>query len=138
MGNRGRARWRCPSSQGFIPGPTPSFVQAKYLARPDSASIGIVACGVQGRSNLEALACLFAVQRVVACDLRPDIAMLYAREMGERLGLHIEPVKTLAKAVGDMEVVVTSRPILRTPKASIEPGWLAPGRNNRSALRRFA
>jgi len=31
-------------------------VAAKHLARPDSASVGIVACGVQGRSNLEALA----------------------------------------------------------------------------------
>jgi ornithine cyclodeaminase/alanine dehydrogenase-like protein (mu-crystallin family) len=34
-------------------------VAAKYLARPDSTTIGIVACGVQGRSHLEALTSLF-------------------------------------------------------------------------------
>ena len=30
-------------------------VAAKYLARPGSSSVGILACGVQGRTNLEAL-----------------------------------------------------------------------------------
>src|SRR5512137_405505 len=39
---------------------------AKYLARPDSRTVGILACGVQGRSNLEALATLFPVARVFA------------------------------------------------------------------------
>ena len=41
-------------------------IAAKYLARPDSSSVGIVACGVQGRSNLEALACLFKITKVKA------------------------------------------------------------------------
>ena len=34
-------------------------VAARHLARPESESAGIIACGVQGRSNLEALSCLF-------------------------------------------------------------------------------
>ena len=49
-------------------------VAAKYLARPDSHTVGIVACGVQGRSNLEALACLFKIGKVRAYDLYPEIA----------------------------------------------------------------
>jgi len=102
-------------------------VSARYLARPDSASVGIVACGVQGRSNLEALACLFDIQQVRAYDLYPDVAVRYAHEMQERLGLHIEPVKTLPEAVRGLDIVVTSGPILKNPKPSIEPGWLAPG-----------
>jgi len=102
-------------------------VSARYLARPDSASVGIVACGVQGRSNLEALACLFDIHQVRAYDLYPDVAVRYAHEMQERLGLHIEPVKTLPEAVRGLDIVVTSGPILKNPKPSIEPGWLAPG-----------
>ena len=102
-------------------------VAAKYLARPESASIGIVACGVQGRSNLEALACLFSVREVKAYDLRPDVALRYAREMEERLGLAIEPVKTLPEAVKGLDIVVTSGPILKNPQPAIEAGWLAPG-----------
>ena len=102
-------------------------VSAKYLARPDSVSIGIVACGVQGSSNLEALACLFEVQQVKAYDLYPEVALRYAREMAERLDLDITPVKTLPEAVKGLDIVVTSGPILKNPRPSIEPGWLAPG-----------
>jgi len=102
-------------------------VSAKYLARPDSVSIGIVACGVQGRSNLEALACLFDVRQVKAYDLYPEVALRYAREMEKRLHLDIEPVKTLPEAVKGLDIVVTSGPILKNPKASVEPGWLARG-----------
>ena len=102
-------------------------VAAKYLARPDSASVGIVACGVQGRSNLEALACLFAVRRVKAYDLHPEVAQRFAREMGPRLHVDIEPVETLPDAVRGLDIVVTSGPILKHPKPAIEAGWLAPG-----------
>jgi ornithine cyclodeaminase/alanine dehydrogenase-like protein (mu-crystallin family) len=102
-------------------------VSARYLARPDSASVGIVACGVQGRSNLEALACLFTVRRVKAYDLDPDVARRFAREMGERFDLDVEPVTTLPEAVKGLDIVVTSGPILKNPKPAIEAGWLAPG-----------
>jgi ornithine cyclodeaminase/alanine dehydrogenase len=102
-------------------------VSAKYLARPESASVGIVACGVQGRSNLEALACLFMVRRVKAYDLDPGVARRFAREMGERLDLDVEPVTTLPEAVKGLDIVVTSGPILKNPKPAIEAGWLAPG-----------
>lgn len=102
-------------------------VAAKHLARPSSASVGIVACGVQGRSNLEALACLFPVKRVKAYDLHPEVAQRYARAMEERLGLEVEAVKTLPEAVKGLDIVVTSGPILKNPKPPIEPGWLAPG-----------
>ena len=74
-------------------------LSAKYLARPDSVSVGIVACGVQGRSNLEALACLFKIQKVKAYDLHPEVAQRYAREMAGHLQIDIEPVKTLSEAV---------------------------------------
>lgn len=36
-----------------------SALAAKYLARPGSEVAGILACGVQGRTNLEALSVLF-------------------------------------------------------------------------------
>ena len=102
-------------------------VSARYLARPESASVGIVACGVQGRSNLEALACLFTLRRVKAYDLDAAVARRFAREMGERFDLEIEPVATLPEAVRGLDIVVTSGPILKHPQPAIEAGWLAPG-----------
>lgn len=100
---------------------------AKYLARPESATVGIVACGVQGRSNLEALACLFAIKKVKAFDIKPDVAWLCAEEMKAQLGVDIEPVQSLPEAVKDMDIVVTSGPILKSPTPSIPAGWLTAG-----------
>ena len=47
--------------------------------------------------------------------------------MAVQLDLDIEPVKTLPEAVRDLDIVVTSGPILKNPQPLIEAGWLAPG-----------
>jgi ornithine cyclodeaminase/alanine dehydrogenase len=102
-------------------------VAAKYLARPESATAGILACGVQGRSNLEALSCVFSLERVHAYDIRPDAARAYAEEMSRKLDLEVVPVSDPEDAVRDMDLVVTSGPILKHPTPTIPAGWLAPG-----------
>lgn len=103
-----------------------SAVSAKYLARPESATIGILACGVQGHTNLEAMNVVFPLERVRAFD--PDAAG--ARKLaafGERLGLEVTVVDTPRQAVAGCDIVVTAGPILKTPHASIQAGWLEAG-----------
>lgn len=75
-------------------------VAAKPLARRDSSTVGIVACGVQGRSNLEAISSIFEIEMVRVYDIKPEIADRYADQMGEKLGLEIEPVRSVREAVG--------------------------------------
>src|SRR5512139_2179964 len=50
-----------------------SALAARYLARRQSEVAGILACGVQGRTNLEALACLFPIKRAYAYDILPEV-----------------------------------------------------------------
>lgn len=102
-------------------------VAAKYLAREDSSSVGILACGVQGRSNLEALSCLFQIKEVKAFDVDTEAAEKFAREMSETVQVEIEVVKAPREAVVGMDLVVTSGPILKDPTPVIEAGWLAEG-----------
>lgn len=104
-----------------------SALAGKFLARPDAASVGIVACGVQGRSHLEAFCTLFPVESVRAFDIDEAVMHAYAEEMGDRLGVEVRPVATVADAVRGMDIVVTSGPILLDPDPAIPPGWLAPG-----------
>lgn len=105
-----------------------SAVSARYLASPDAQSIGVLACGVQGRSNLEALkAVLPRLARVRCFDISPQRARAYAEEMSAKLGLEIEPATTPEQAVADMEVVVTAGPIIKHPAPAIEAEWLKPG-----------
>jgi ornithine cyclodeaminase/alanine dehydrogenase len=102
-------------------------VAARYLARPDSKTVGILGCGVQGRSNLEALNVLLPLKQVFAYDVDPDAQRRYVEEMGEQFGLEVVPVREPKQAVVGCDVVVTAGPILHTPHATIEPGWFEAG-----------
>lgn len=102
-------------------------VAAKHLARKDSSTVGIIAAGVQGRSNLKALSCVLPIRKVKVFDLHAEVAQRYAKEMAKALSLEIEVAKEVREAVKDMDVVVTSGPILKHPKPVIEAGWLKKG-----------
>ncbi len=102
-------------------------VAARYLARRDSRSVAVIACGVQGRSNLEALSHVLPLERVKAYDIAPAAAQAFANEMGAKLRLEIEVVASPRDAMVTADVVVTSGPILRRPSPVIEAGWLEPG-----------
>ncbi len=102
-------------------------VAAKHLARPDSSTAGIVACGVQGRSNLEALSNVFSLERVKAFDIIPEVASEFASEMSRTFGFEVETVDTAREAVEESDLVVTSGPILQNPSPAIKAGWLKPG-----------
>jgi len=102
-------------------------VAAKYLARYDSSSVGIIACGVQGRSNLEALSCLFEIKKVKAFDISSQAAEKFAIEMKEDIKVEVEIVNDPRDAVVDLDLVVTSGPILRNPDPVVEADWLSEG-----------
>ena len=102
-------------------------VAAKYLARPDSTTVGILGCGVQGHSNLEALKTVFPLKKVFAYDTHCDRAARYAQEMSKQLEIEVIPVADPKQAVVQSDMVVTAGPILRQPHATIQPGWLAQG-----------
>ena len=100
---------------------------ARYLARPESETVGILACGVQGRTNLEALAALFPLKRAYAYDVVASAQERYVDEMSARLGLEVVGVREPRQAVAESDLVVTSGPILKHPTPTIERDWLRPG-----------
>ncbi len=102
-------------------------VAAKYLARPDSEVVGILACGVQGRTNLEALMTQFPIKRVYAYDIVPEAQEKYIAEMKRKFNIEIIGVNTPREAVIQSDIVITSGPILKNPTPIIEKDWLQPG-----------
>lgn len=102
-------------------------LSARYLARPDSQTVGILGCGVQGRSNLEALRVLFPIQRVMAYDRTPHNAQRFADEVSSSGDIRVTVVEEPRQAVSGCDIVVTAGPILRQPHATIQAGWLEPG-----------
>ncbi len=102
-------------------------LSARYLARPESAVVGMLGCGVQGRTNVEALNVLFPIKKVMAYDVSSEAVDRYADEIGSRFDLEVVPVATPREAVTGCDIVVTSGPILKKPHATIGSGWLEEG-----------
>ncbi len=102
-------------------------LSAKHLARPESSVLGILGCGVQGRSNLEALSVLFPIMRVMAYDANPETTENYADEMKSRFDIEVLPVATPKEAVSGCDIIVTAGPILKKPHATIKAGWMDEG-----------
>jgi ornithine cyclodeaminase/alanine dehydrogenase-like protein (mu-crystallin family) len=102
-------------------------LSAKYLAQPNSQTAGILACGVQGRTNLEGLAAVFPLRRAYVFDVDKGRQQRYAVEMGAKLGIELVEVDDPKQAVVNSDLVVTSGPILKHPVPTIEANWLQPG-----------
>jgi len=104
-----------------------SALSARYLARPESSNIGILACGVQGRTNLEAMNVIFQIKQVMAYDVDETVSRRYADEMSSRFDIDVVPVRSPREAVTGCDIVVTSGPILKKPHATIQVGWMDDG-----------
>ena len=104
-------------------------VAVKHLARKSAGSFGILGCGVQARTNLEAVAAVVpSLREVRAYDIHPERSAAYCADM-MRLhpGLKCAPVPTPRAAVEGTDIVVTAGLIRARPSPSIEPGWFAEG-----------
>ncbi len=105
-----------------------SALSARRLARPDSTTLGVLGCGVQGAVHVDALRVVLPeIARVRAYDPDAARASAFATAVRERHGIEVEIVDRPERAVRDAAVVVTAGPILRVPHATIQAGWLEPG-----------
>ena len=102
-------------------------VAAKHLASHESKVFGILGCGVQGRTNLEANDAMFDLERVLAYDIDRDVALKYANDMKMAYGLEVVVASGPKEVVEGADIVVTAGPILKNPEPAIEPGWLRKG-----------
>ena len=102
-------------------------LSARYLARPDSEKVGVLGCGVQGRTNIEALGVLFPLKQVVAYDTDPTAAERYADEIRQRFKLEVTAASSPREAVSGCDIIVTAGPILKKPHATIRAGWMDAG-----------
>lgn len=103
-----------------------SALSARYLARPESNTIGIYGCGVQGHINLKAFAGEYKLREVHCYD--PDESQAgklaaYATELGLKAVIESAP----KNVVDGMDIVITAGPILTTPHATLQAGWLKKG-----------
>ena len=103
-------------------------VSAKYLARADSTRLGILGAGVQGFTNLEALATIFPLERVTAWDPVGGQLDRYEARVRERWpSLRFVRARSAREAVEGQDIVVTAGPIVRKPHELVQASWVGEG-----------
>jgi ornithine cyclodeaminase/alanine dehydrogenase-like protein (mu-crystallin family) len=101
-----------------------SAVATRYMSREDSATLGIIGCGHQARTQLEAISHVRHFTRIRAWSRTPERAQSFAAEMGEKIGKTIEIAPSAREAVAGADVVVT---MTTTTDPVLEGAWLAEG-----------
>jgi ornithine cyclodeaminase/alanine dehydrogenase-like protein (mu-crystallin family) len=110
-----------------------SGIATKHLAREDASSLGIYGAGWQAEAQLEAIASVKKLDRVIVHSRTIESRKAFAEKMGERLGLEVETTHAPEEpATQDIVVTVTSskEPVLRGE-------WLRPGAHVNAAGSNF-
>ena len=99
-------------------------VATKYLARPDSETLGIIGAGKQACTQLMALNEVMDIQKAKVfcrtCSTRTN----FAKAATEIYGFPVEAVESAEEAVKNVDVVVTTTP---SRKPLIKAEWISPG-----------
>lgn len=82
-----------------------SGLATRLLAREDSTICGVFGAGVQGRTQLEAVCAVRDIKKVYIYDMFDESAKLFAKEMGEMLGVTILVASTPEEAVCNADVI---------------------------------
>lgn len=85
-------------------------VAAKYLARPESKTLTICGCGVQGRVSLRALMGLFPLEQVFAYDVDSTRSEKFANDLSVELQIAIKHVDQLEDVALQSDICVTCTP----------------------------
>ena len=99
-------------------------VAADYLADPEASRVGIVGCGYQAETQLEALSVVRPLTRVEAFCRSPERRKRFAEAMSVRLGVEVVPARSGEAAVRGKPIVVA---VTNAAEPVVRGEWLAPG-----------
>lgn len=91
-------------------------IVAKYLARENATTLGLYGAGWQAETQLEAVAAVKSLSRVVVHSRSEETRKKFAEKLGERIGMEIQTTNSPEEpAAQDMVVTATSskEPVLK-------------------------
>jgi len=103
-------------------------LSAKYLAQEKPEVIGIVGCGVQGKSHLEALCSEFkSIRNVKAFDSSEEKLEQYVEYAKRNFNVEIIKAAGPREVVEESDIIVTATPILKKPNPVAKISWVKRG-----------
>lgn len=87
-------------------------IAAKYLARKDSQTLGLVGAGAQAKTQMMALLEIFNLKEVRVWSRTEDTKSHFIKEMQQEYGdrVRVIPAGSISKAVEEADIVVTTTP----------------------------
>jgi ornithine cyclodeaminase/alanine dehydrogenase-like protein (mu-crystallin family) len=108
----------------YIRSGAPAGVAAKYLARAAVDTVGVIGSGRIARRAAEAVGCVRKFRRIKVYSPNPEHRLSYAREIGERLNVEVEPQDNPMSAVRGVEILITAT---NAHRPVYDGNWLEPG-----------
>ncbi len=100
-------------------------VAAKYLARKDSGTMGVIGTGVQGRMQATFTAkTIDSIVEIIAWDVRGDALEKYKAEMEEKLELKVTIARTPREVAEKSDILATCTP---ARKPIVKGDWIRRG-----------
>ncbi|HVP59067.1 MAG TPA: ornithine cyclodeaminase family protein [Myxococcaceae bacterium] len=104
-----------------------SALSARFLARSEARTLGVMGCGLQARAHVEAFRGVLPITRVKAFDRHPERARTFAEEVACAHGVEASAHAAVRDVVEGADVVLTAGAIGILGDPPIAAGWLAPG-----------
>lgn len=99
-------------------------IAAKYLARKDSAIVGLIGAGAQARMQLRALCHVFSLEEVRIADIVSEAMTRFVREMEREVEVPIKKAANNQEAVDGADIVVTAT---TSHGVLVKRAWVARG-----------
>lgn len=101
-----------------------SGLAAKYLARDDASTVGLIGTGWQAGAQAMAICAVRPIKRIVCYSTNAERCRAFADEMSKQLGVEMVPASSAREAVRGVDVVMSAtnsmQPILMAD-------WIEPG-----------
>ncbi len=97
---------------------------ARYLARPDATTVGLIGAGVQARMQLAALCKVRDIRQVFIYNRTPARAQSLMEDLASRYDLQVTVVEHPRDAVEGKDIVVTTT---ASTAPLVNAAWLSPG-----------
>jgi len=85
-----------------------AVVAAKYLARRDSKTLGVIGCGAQGHIGLRSFAKAFSLEYIKIYDVNPEAQSTLLEKLREEITAKITAVNSAEEAVRDSELILVA------------------------------
>jgi alanine dehydrogenase len=101
-----------------------SAIGAKYLARADARTVGLIGAGWQAGAQVMAITATHKIDEVRCYSPTADKRVVFCREMSERTGITVRPVDAPEDAVRDTDIVLCAT---NSSQQVFFDQWLEPG-----------